>query len=370
MIRASRLVFLFVGTLSIALGAHAQSASSSFGDSFAQTAPSLFGESFEQDGSAGATEIEKVQNSQLEGITFYWENDGGFLKLYDSHDRYYTNGAGFEMAWTSTQYNNWKKYIPLFDDFEDPAFAFGFSFRQFMYTPEDIEMAALDPDDRPYSGWLTSGWFLQRSDEHKFDHAQLDVGFVGGDWTAASNVQKFVHRILPEQINPQGWDNQLANELAINVFYQRRWKTDTARWGDLELDAIPLLGFEFGNVHVNAHTGVIGRIGFNLPDNFGPANLREFRDHTGSREGKWGLYGYGRLDGSVIARDIFLDGNTFANSHSIDKKPFVGSVSGGLVLRYDWFRVGYSVTYESERFNGQNGGDSFASLELTASWQF
>lgn len=358
MIGAPRLVCLLAGMLCIA------------GRARAQTAPSLLKWEFGQDGTAGATPLSAEPNTKLEGITLYWENDGGILKPYDQNDRHYTNGLGIEMAWTSTQYQNWKKFLPLFDDFDDPAFAIGISIRQFIYTPEDLDATAVVPDDRPYAGWFTTGWFFQRAQEHVFDHTQLDIGFVGGSWTAAENVQKFVHRILPEQVIPQGWENQLANEFAINVFYQRRWRTDKARWGDLELDAIPLLGFELGNVHVNAHTGVIGRVGFNLPDDFGPANLREFRDHTGSRDGQWGLYGYGRLDGAAIARDIFLDGNTFANSQSVDKKPLVGSATVGLAFRYDWFRLGYSVTYETERFNGQSGGDSFASIELTASWSF
>jgi hypothetical protein len=36
-----------------------------------------------------------------------------------------------------------------------------------------------------------------------------------------------------------------------------------------------------------------------------------------------GLYGFVSLDGRAVARDIFLDGNTFTDSHQIDKKYFV-----------------------------------------------
>jgi lipid A 3-O-deacylase len=239
-----------------------------------------------------------------------------------------------------------------------------------MFTPDDLDATELVADDRPYAGWLTGGFFVQRSDEHNFDHAQLDIGVVGGSMTGAENVQKFVHRILPNQVNPEGWDNQLSNELAINVLYQHRWRTSTANLGGLELDAIPLAGFEFGNVAINAHAGVIGRVGINLPRDFGPGNLREFRDHTGSRPDKWELYGYGRLDAEAVAHDIFLDGNTFADSHSVEKKPLVGSGTLGIVFRYDWFRIGYSATYETERFDGQSGGDSYGSLSLTGTWNF
>ena len=36
------------------------------------------------------------------------------------------------------------------------------------------------------------------------------------------------------------------------------------------------------------------------------------------------------LRGSAFAHNIFLDGNTFSDSHSVDKKPFIGLAVAGL----------------------------------------
>lgn len=49
------------------------------------------------------------------------------------------------------------------------------------------------------------------------------------------------------------------------------------------------------------------------------------------------LYGSLILRGTAIGRDIFLDGNTFKHSHSVDKKSYVGQAIIGLHYeRQNW----------------------------------
>jgi hypothetical protein len=62
---------------------------------------------------------------------------------------------------------------------------------------------------------------------------------------------------------------------------------------------------------------------------------------------------------------MFLDGNTFKHSHSVDKKPFVGDLQTGLVVQWKRFRITYTQIFRTKEFDGQDDGDLFGSLSLS-----
>ena len=78
-----------------------------------------------------------------------------------------------------------------------------------------------------------------------------------------------------------------------------------------------------------------------------------------------GWFLFAGLDGRALARNIFLDGNTFSNSHSVDKNYFVGDANAGLALTYDDYRLSYSLTARSKEFKGQDDPTVFGSLTLS-----
>ena len=304
-------------------------------------------------------------------LVLYWENDGTYAKPFDRTDRHYTNGFGFELG---LAYPEGSESGPAFvwpDVFDARSSAIGVSVKQFMLTPENIAATALIPEDNPYAGWLTFGLFVQRSDEDGFDHLQLDLGVLGGDYTGAEGLQKFVHSAVPDQIKPAGWDNQLANELAANLTYQHRWRTPRVEFWGLEADAIPLAGLQAGTVHVNAEAGIIGRVGLNVPDDFGPRRLREFQDHTGNRgPDAISAYAWGRVGGQLVGRNALIEGNLFAASHGKNPKLAWGEAAGGLAVRWRWLEVAWSVTYMTEQTKGQADGDSYGSWSVNAHFDF
>jgi hypothetical protein len=285
-------------------------------------------------------------------ISAIWENDGRFFEVFADSDRWYTNGLEVDMSFTRPWPGAAARLLPFKDNYDDPRKAGGIVFGQQIFTPEDIESPALIPDDRPYAGYLYAGLYVQQADDIRMDHLELNVGVVGS-WSQAEDAQRFVHSILPNQVEPRGWDHQLANELAINVTYEHRWKTPRAQLADLELDLIGGVGFRAGNVHTDMNASVTGRIGYNLPNDFGPANIDSFRDATGTWAEDFGVYAYGRAMGRAVAHDILLDGNTFANSHSIGHKELVGTIEVGVMLHYKWFETGWTTTWQSEQFDGQ-----------------
>jgi lipid A 3-O-deacylase len=298
-----------------------------------------------------------------------WENDGAFIKPYHSSDRHYTNGVKFDAAFDDLLPQSWIDLIPGEGQFESMSQATGAVLGQSIFTSIDIERKARQPDDRPYAGWLYVGVFYQRSDLRTLDHFELDVGVVGGDGSAAESIQKFIHSVVPEEVTPQGWDDQLANELGVVAKYQRRWRfrldAESPERPLIDFDLIPEAGFMLGNVLTNANAAVTLRMGANLPDDFGPVRIAQFRDVTGTRNGAWSAYMFGRVGGELVGRNIFLDGNTFANSVSVGKKLAVGEVAVGVAGRFRKLELGWAFTWRTEEFREQDHPDAFGSLSLT-----
>lgn len=309
---------------------------------------------------------------RLARLTFYWENDGAYVKRFDASDGHYTNGLEIEACFTAPLIPGvgpWlDSWLPLGDA---PTHAGALSITQLIFTPDDIENPDLIEDDRPYAGYLALTLAHQRRAGNVFDHTSLDVGIVG-EWSGAEGLQKAIHAAVPNEPRPEGWSNQLTNELGINLAHQRRWRSrqvPLAAW--LHADAIPQVGFRLGNVWTDATVGATVRLGYHLPDDFGPPRISEFLDATApSPEDRLSLYCFARLTGSAVARNIFLDGNTFADSHSVDSKPFIGDVTLGLVARYRALSLIYSITWETETFEGQEGVDSYGTLALSWNMDF
>jgi lipid A 3-O-deacylase len=66
-----------------------------------------------------------------------------------------------------------------------------------------------------------------------------------------------------------------------------------------------------------------------------------------------------------VARNIFLDGNSFRDGLSVDKKPLVGDVQLGIAGTVGDARIAYTHVFLTKEFRGQQQGDSFGSLSVS-----
>ncbi|MGB5966593.1 MAG: lipid A-modifier LpxR family protein, partial [Sulfurimonadaceae bacterium] len=69
--------------------------------------------------------------------------------------------------------------------------------------------------------------------------------------------------------------------------------------------------------------------------------------------------------GTFVARDIFLDGNTFSDSHSVEKNYLKGYGSFGFSGRYKNFSLGYIKTYHTKQFKTKENMHSIGSIILS-----
>jgi lipid A 3-O-deacylase len=241
------------------------------------------------------------------------------------------------------------------------------SIGQNIYTPEHTAARKLIPNDRPYAGWLYLGFGLVVNQGTKrYDKLQLEIGMVGPS-SFAEEVQTYWHSLFGLHV-PQGWGNQLDNEPGAVLYYEqaRRFDRQGAVLG-LELDMIPHFGGSLGNVFTYAAAGFTLRLGSDLYEDFGPPRIRPSLPGSGYLQPGKGFswYLFAGLDGRAVLHNIFLDGNTFSDSHSVDKKPFVGDLQAGLAVHWDRFRFSYTQIFRTKEFEGQNSADIFGSLNLS-----
>ena len=247
-----------------------------------------------------------------------------------------------------------------------------FSFAQQIYTPKDFTRRDVIEDDRPYAGVLVGsfGYNARRGD--RLQTTQLTLGVVG-PWALGKEVQDAVHDALGDE-KFQGWDNQLHNEPVVMLTHERmrRWPADAtdnlSGWG---WDAISHYGGAVGNLATHLNAGGEVRFGWKLPDDFGSTPLRPAGENTaptrGGKSSGWSFHVFATTDAAWVIRDITLDGNTFRNSHSVDKRNVVGQAGYGLAVMYNRWKFALARYHSTREFDLQDQSPIYGSFTISRS---
>ena len=300
-------------------------------------------------------------------------------------DEHYTNGL--RLAWASpdlaalapelpdwfTPYLDLYPFLTSGERQHNITMALG----QNLYTPQDTQATELQEDDRPYAalGYFTLG--LVSKDPWQMDGIETTLGMVGPA-ALGEEVQNSFHQLISDD-TAKGWDNQLENEPAVMVSWQHIWRLTRQDLGaDFGLDLLPHVGASLGNIETGARIGGEARLGWNLPLDFGTGLLSmgngvsapaECDQDDGLPEQDptdfYGFHLFAGWDMRYVAHTIFLDGNTFADSHSVDKLPFVNEVYAGASLLVGPAKLTYTLVHRTDEFKGQEGGQTYGSLNLT-----
>jgi lipid A 3-O-deacylase len=317
------------------------------------------------------------------------ENDS----LFFNSDKHYTQGARLSLlgpepardSFWSDGFRLLSSISPFFASADTPAAPIrreSVFVGQSIFTPKNKAIVPPDPHDRPYAGWFYVGTSLlqetglrQETGEWGLgilENAELDIGLVGPG-ALGKQVQNNFHQFIGDP-PASGWSSQLQNEPGAVLSYERLWRQGLIGSNAFGVDIVPQVGASVGNIFTYGDVGGLLRIGRGLLADYGPIRVRpalsgtDYFDPNGLDNGT-SFYFFAGVQGRIVGRNIFLDGNSFRPSPSVPKKNLVGDVQGGFsVLWTASSRLDVSVSLRSEEFYGQRTPDDICIVALAVTW--
>lgn len=237
-----------------------------------------------------------------------------------------------------------------------------------IYTPDDIDATEPLPDQRPYAGYAYLATGFSSANDDEIESWRISLGLVGPG-AKAQYVQNTVHELIDVD-EAAGWDNQLQDEWVVSIAYEKKWLDRAWRrqLSFMEFDFIPHVNAAIGTLNNQVGLGGVLRAGQGLRKDYGPPKVRPSMPlsqyhlpDTGS-----GWYFFLGVDARYVAQNIFLDGNNFRSSPGVERKDFVADLQTGFVWNTNRFRLGYTYVVRTREFEGQDQGDVFGSLSMSA----
>lgn len=290
-------------------------------------------------------------------LAFLVENDVLFTL-----DRHYSSGVNVLYTTSRAGTPRWMRRLGrLFANDGEVHATFGGGHN--IYTPRSIILKTLDDRDRPFAGFLYAIAGVQAITPRHADDLTLTLGLIGPA-ALGPQVQKVIHAALGP--TPRRWDTQLSNEGAAVLSYQHTWRVPLGIFGDLATEIFPHVSAAAGNIYTYAGAGFSIRFGDNMPLDYGPSRVLPGIQGNGvfTQTHPFGWYYF--IGGEVrgVARNIFLDGNTWADSRSVLKEPIVVDGQFGYALVWRNTRLTVTHVIRSKEFERQAKPDFFASLAL------
>ena len=289
-----------------------------------------------------------------------------------SGDRYYTHGTQVSVLKKTDppalleQLSEW---VPFYEKGQSLNLV-NYTLGQKIFTPDDTEATTVVEGDRPYAGYLYASVAVLsqiRSSAH-VDHGnmfEITLGVVGPSALGEQSQTGF-HDLIGID-SPEGWDNQLEDEPALGLSYSRFWRLVQPLSHGLELGVNPHLNMVVGNVYTYGAGGVMFRIGDNLKRDLNPPNIRPgfpgLAYFRGGADPSW--YFFLGFESRLVARDIFLDGNTFEDSPSVEKERLVGDMQFGFVYLVDRMRFAFSNMMRTQEFTTQEENTHYGAVNIS-----
>lgn len=310
---------------------------------------------------------ETTNEDQKNFVTLVFENDS----IGRGSDQNYTNGVRLTYFNMEAEFpeiaHKIADSVPTFDI--NSTSSVYYSLGQNLYTPDNIESRTLSADDRPWAAFLYGSIGMATLTNSHIDELEATIGIVG-PLALGEQVQKAVHKHVTDSPMPKGWRNQLDNEPGLMLSWYRRWpQYFSYEKAGLIFSAAPSVGINLGNVYTYAASGLSLRISPGSRWTDTPLRVRPALPGTGYFEthddDPFDWYLFAGIEGRAMARNIFLDGNSFGDSHNVDKFPLVGDANAGIAFTFGRTRLSYTLVYRSKEFEEQGRGDLFGALSLS-----
>jgi hypothetical protein len=291
------------------------------------------------------------------GVVFYTENDD--WPPDTGTDKDYTNGFRLTVDRNSDSFrlHRWRlfRWVPkkpscaVAVGAESPCISSAFHFGQQFYTPDDISIPTLIPDDRPYAGWLYVGGTWRLGNIKQAMTTDVYLGFTGKA-SLAKQVQTSWHKLV-DATKPVGWANQIGGRLGIVVAHSRHWAVyDVVTRGNHRVfEVTPFVGGNVGNIMTDAYAGGRVKVGWNITRDWTHTSIGPVAatDPT-ARPGRFELFLSVDGRGRVVPYNVFLDA---ADRHTLTRNTTSADIALGAGVRVGPVMFTYRVAKISKEFD-------------------
>lgn len=317
-----------------------------------------------------------------------WEDQYTSLARFDNDiffgsDRGYSNGAAFasvsptvasfddsRLSSLDRTLNRWRSPLqPAGYDYNNVVLSVSHE----IFTPEDWERSDLIENDRPYAATLLFGVGYNSRNADSMQTTLLQAGLVGPG-AGGEQIQDFVHDLVGSD-KFRGWDHQLDNEPVVRVMRQwfKRWNSARLLDSLLAGDVIVHGGGSLGNLATFTNAGVEVRVGTVLPDNFGSAPILPVGEtvspiRRSNYTERLAAHLFVAFDVRYVLHDITLDGNTWSDSHSVEREPIVADIGVGIAARWRGWRIALARYVRTREFTGQEDKAEVGSISIRREW--
>ena len=290
-------------------------------------------------------------------VVVYTENDDWWPDTGD--DKNYTNGFRFTL---DRNYDMWRvhrlpglfAWVPKHvdcsilvpsDSGNLKCVSTSFHVGQQFYTPDDISVPDLIPNDRPYAGWLYVGGSWMASTADSLVRTSSYLGATG----KASFADRFqtAWHALRQVEEPQGWEHQIGGRLGLVVDHTRHWAFDIAGSRGRVIEFVPYVGVTAGNIVTDGYVGARLKLGYNITRDWLQTGIAPRVERRGSDAGNLELYIVVDFQSRVLGYNAFIDAT---DRHNLDRKHLVADGGIGLGLRVGRFSVNYRVAFVSPEY--------------------
>lgn len=295
--------------------------------------------------------LNKISFSQL--IDYYSTFKSHSNKLFRLHfdndyftktDRYYTNGITLEFLHPVLKKSPLNCLLIKSTLSE---YKYGLVFSIFCYTPTSVTTQNILYGDRPFCGNITLSSFISSKDtlKQRLITSVMTVGIIG-QGAGGKETQTGIHRLL-NNILPEGWDNQIRNDVILN--YKLNYEKKLLWAGNhFLLNAC-------GEINAGTHSDNI-KAGINFMTG-------KFIDPYESKvklTKKINWYFYARCQTALIIYDATLQGGLFDKKSpytipSAEINRFTLQSDYGLVMIFKKIYLEYCQSFLTKEFNtGKN----------------
>ena len=244
-----------------------------------------------------------------------------------------------------------------------------------------VEMEALTPNStakargeaaRPHAGHLAFDARVAVAEplsgrQQQIEQYDFVVGLVGPA-SGAQLVHNEFHDIISTETDP--WD-EIKSELILNLNYEygRRFFLLEPR-NPVNVEFHPYAGVALGNALTYGSLGLSLRFGGNLDRDLGAPRQRLLLSGENFAEpGDYWVWNVSLgMEGRAMAHSVFINGNAFRDTASVDSKDFVYDVQLGFEVGYGANRLSIMNVYRSREFKGQKRATEF--IRMAASTSF